>query len=189
MKQKTINILRIVILSAIFSTAIGYSFADWTPPPPCGVPPCGNPPPPINAGAAMQFKSGNFVLGNMLYAKKAETQSTVVADSGKTLTTKDYVDGQIAASSGGVTISCWVQTEHFDWTEPYPGRGPLKDTASCPPGKTLVFWAMTKFYGEFADTGGPDCGMTVSNVGGNLECDVWSTREAQCWLGGTGLCM
>ncbi len=131
MKQKTINILRIVILSAIFSTAIGYSFADWTPPPPCGVPPCGNPPPPINAGAAMQFKSGNFVLGNMLYAKKAETQSTLgtvgctpgpACDSGKTLVTKDYVDGQLASNGkifyvdGFSCATCPYGSYTFTWT-------------------------------------------------------------------------
>lgn len=187
MKQKITNILRIVILSAIFSTAIGYSLADWTPP--TGSPPFNNTPPPINAGGATQFKSGNFVLGNMLYAKKAETQSTVAADSGTTLTTKNYVDGQIAAATGGTTISCWVQTEHVDWTEPYPGRGPLKDTVSCPAGKTLVFWAVNESFHQFADTGGQACGMKVSNVGGNLECDVWTVTEAQCWLRGVGLCI
>jgi hypothetical protein len=93
MKEKILNIARIVVLSFILSTAIGYSLADWAPP--SGSPPNYNTPPPINVGPASQRRDGNLFLNNWLVAKKAETQSTAAGDSGTTLTTKDYVDGRI----------------------------------------------------------------------------------------------
>ena len=102
MKQSNIAYtVHIVILSFIFATTIGYSFADWAPP--AGSPPSNNTPPPINVGGETQEKSGNRILGNWLIAKKAQTQSTVAGDSGTTLVTKDYVDGKIGGGMKAFT--------------------------------------------------------------------------------------
>jgi hypothetical protein len=95
--KKTAGILRIVVLSFILSATIGYSLADWVAP--AGGPPSNNVPPPINVGAASQVRDGNLFLNNWLIAKKAQTQSTVDADSGTTVVTKDYLTAKINAIS------------------------------------------------------------------------------------------
>jgi len=84
---------RIIILSFIFSTTIGYSLADWAPP--SGTPPTNNVPPPLNVGSASQVRDGNLFINNWLVANKAQTASTIATDGGNILTTKDYVDMRI----------------------------------------------------------------------------------------------
>jgi hypothetical protein len=93
------NALRVIVLSFILSTAIGYSLADWAPP--SGSPPNYNTPPPINVGPASQMRDGILFINNNLFAAKAQTQSTVPGDIGTTLTTKDYVDRKVG---GGMKI-------------------------------------------------------------------------------------
>lgn len=99
MKEKILNTFRIIILSAILSTAIGYSLADFVAP--SCAPPCGNTPPPINVGNAPQMRAGSLFITNKLY-----TASTVAGDPGNTATTKDYVDKEISISvpAGTVTV-------------------------------------------------------------------------------------
>jgi hypothetical protein len=91
MNKKT-EIFRIVILSFIFATTIGYSLADWVPP--AGSPPSNNVPPPINVGAASQIKLGNLGVNNLTAAAKVYSASTAAGDIGTTVVTKDYVDGK-----------------------------------------------------------------------------------------------
>jgi hypothetical protein len=68
MKEKILNTIRIVILSLILSTAIGYSLADWAPP--TSAPPFNNTPPPINVGPASQTRDGNLFLNQRIFANK-----------------------------------------------------------------------------------------------------------------------
>jgi hypothetical protein len=68
MKQKILNTIRIIILSLILSTAIGYSLADWAPP--TSAPPFNNTPPPINVGPASQTRDGNLFLNQRIFANK-----------------------------------------------------------------------------------------------------------------------
>lgn len=63
MKQKTLNAFKILSLSLVLSTAIGYTFAAWTPAP--GAPTGGNPNPPINTSGTAQAKLGNFGANNI----------------------------------------------------------------------------------------------------------------------------
>jgi hypothetical protein len=66
MKQKTLNVFKILSLSLVLSTAIGYVFAAWTPAP--GAPTGGNPNPPINTSANAQTKTGDLTVspGNFI---------------------------------------------------------------------------------------------------------------------------
>ncbi len=105
MTEKIKNLVRVAVLSFIFSAAIGSALANWAPP--AGTPPFNNIPPPINVGAATQEKAGNLFLDNWLIAKKAQTiSSTVLSDNGKVLTTKDYVDMRINSikTFGGIYV-------------------------------------------------------------------------------------
>ncbi len=99
MAEKIKNLVRIAVLSLIFSAAIGSALANWSPP--AGTPPFNNIPPPINVGAATQEKAGNLFLGNWLIAKKAQVVSpTVSGDNRLVLATKGYVDDRVSSISG-----------------------------------------------------------------------------------------
>lgn len=63
MNHKSLFItFRIVALSFILSTAVGYSLAAWVPP--SGPPPGNNTYPPINIGSATQRKTGTLIVQN-----------------------------------------------------------------------------------------------------------------------------
>lgn len=137
--KKTADIFRIIILSVILSTAIGYSFAAWTPP--TGAPPASNTPPPVNVGTAVQTKLGAlniegwFTAGAGVFTSQvgigkipADTLdvngsatvngnihgvSTPVA--GTDAVNKDYVD---AATGGGMPCGSFVEENGLE-TSPY----------------------------------------------------------------------
>lgn len=109
MKEKILNIARIVVLSFILSTAIGYSLADWAPPPACGAPPCGNTPPPINVGAAPQMRDGMLFISNRLFASAGIFGDVGVG--GVTFPTEKVdVLGNIKASGAGIFGSVMAGT-------------------------------------------------------------------------------
>ncbi len=173
MTEKIKNLVRVAVLSFIFSAAIGSALANWSPP--AGTPPFNNIPPPINVGAATQEKAGNLFLGNWLIAKKAQTtSSTVSGDNGKVLTTKDYVDARLLAcvtgslynSGSGMkkNITDQINTSGNTWSgvfseDQYNG-GEDEWGQSCKTG-----WART------------GCNIMSFNYGDNTDADLVSRNN------------
>jgi hypothetical protein len=126
MKHTKGEVARIIVLSLILTSGIGYALADWVAP--TSAPPGENTPPPVNVGGTTQVKNGNFSLGagytlgatigsfgRVAIGKtapaagvaldivgKGRSDSTIATDNAKTLVTKDYVD----ARSGFEAINC-----------------------------------------------------------------------------------
>jgi hypothetical protein len=179
MNKKT-DIFRIVILSFIFATTIGYSLADWVPP--AGSPPSNNVPPPINVGAASQIKLGNLGVNNITAAGNAYSGAMGAGSIGSTLTTKDYVDGRISTISltpgpkgdtgatgpSGVSTaairSCYF-TRGFAMAHNYaPGGYPSSCIAI---GQGYVFTG-TYMVGQNGDTAAGICSKVVTDGSGGF---------------------
>lgn len=140
MKEKILNAARIIILSAVLASAIGYSLADWVPP--SGAPPLGNVPPPINVGNATQVKEGMLMINNRLVAKKARGTDTIVAaDPGDTLVTKDYVDKLERVTVRSTTCLKGGSAYCERWA-----------VSTCPAGKRILIGSCNGYGGGPANT-------------------------------------
>ncbi len=160
------NLLRNALVTlASFVFVINVVHA-WTGPK--ATPPGDNADAPVNIGAVNQIKAGGLGVASLLVSGKAVSASTIDADLGGTLVTKDYLDSKIAdlggsAGGSGVTFKRITNT----W-------GPIVNgttySVSCP---ANYVGASCEFHYYDNNGGGVYHGYTIG---------TWNASRTQCTL-------